>query len=101
MDQAPRVAQGAADNGAGRRARARRPDLQEHLLYHSPDRRDANRAHKSSITKGATIMERREVLKTMAIAGLAAGGATELATSHDAMVMAPEELTRMLIGVTS
>jgi hypothetical protein len=48
-------------------------------------------------------MERREVLKTMAIAGLAAGagGATEIATSHDAMVMAPEELTRMLIGVTS
>jgi hypothetical protein len=33
--------------------------------------------------------------------GGSAGGATEIATSHDAMVMAPEELTRMLIGVTS
>src|SRR5713226_3394906 len=50
LDQAPRVAQGGADNGAGRRAGALRPDLQEHLLYHSPDRRDANRAQRKTVS---------------------------------------------------
>jgi hypothetical protein len=66
-DQAPRVAQAAVDDGAGRRAGASRPSCQFfntliNLIHPRPIA--TSWAAKSSIIKGATIMERREVPKT-------------------------------------